>query len=76
LFGTLFTAPIINQPQIAILSIDAITKRPVVIESKNRDTVAIRTVGILAHSFDHRAIDGACSAAFLKQQQTVIEQTE
>jgi pyruvate dehydrogenase E2 component (dihydrolipoamide acetyltransferase) len=75
-FGTLFTAPIINQPQVAILSMDAVKKRPVVIESKAGDEVAIRPVCILAHSFDHRAFDGAYSAAFLKQLKTVIEETD
>lgn len=75
-FGTLFTAPIINQPQVAILSMDAVKKRPVVIESDAGDTLEIRPVGILAHSFDHRAIDGAYSAAFLKQLKTIIEETD
>jgi 2-oxoglutarate dehydrogenase E2 component (dihydrolipoamide succinyltransferase) len=75
-FGTLFTAPIINQPQVAILSMDAVRKRPVVIESDAGDTIEIRPVGILAHSFDHRAFDGAYSAAFLKQLKTVIEETD
>jgi pyruvate dehydrogenase E2 component (dihydrolipoamide acetyltransferase) len=75
-FGTLFTAAIINQPQVAILSMDAIKKRPVVIEEDGVDTIAIRPVGILAHSFDHRAIDGAYSAAFLNRLKAVIEQDE
>lgn len=73
-FGTLFTAAIINQPQVAILSMDAIKKRPVVVEEDGVDTIAIRPVGILAHSFDHRAIDGAYSAAFLNRLKAVIEQ--
>jgi 2-oxoglutarate dehydrogenase E2 component (dihydrolipoamide succinyltransferase) len=72
-FGTLFTAPIINQPQVAILSMDAITKRPVVIASDSGDTIAIRPVGILSQSFDHRAIDGAYSAAFLQRLKAIIE---
>ncbi len=75
-YGTLFTAPIINQPQIAILSMDAIKKRPVVVESKTGDTIEIRPVGLLAHSFDHRAIDGAYSAAFLNTLKTIIEETD
>jgi 2-oxoglutarate dehydrogenase E2 component (dihydrolipoamide succinyltransferase) len=75
-FGTLFTAPIINQPQVAILSMDAIKKRPVVIEAEGGDTIEIRPVGLLAHSFDHRAIDGAYSAAFLNKLKTIIEQTD
>ena len=75
-FGTLFTAPIINQPQVAILSMDAIKKRPVVVESKTGDTIEIRPVGILAQSFDHRAIDGAYSAAFLNKLKTLIEESD
>jgi 2-oxoglutarate dehydrogenase E2 component (dihydrolipoamide succinyltransferase) len=74
-FGTLFTAPIINQPQVAILSLDAVAKRPVVVEGKTGDTLEIRPVGVLAHTFDHRAIDGAYSAAFLNRLRTLIEQT-
>ena len=75
-FGTLFTAPIINQPQVAILSMDAVKKRPHVIESDSGDAVAIRPVGLLAHSFDHRAIDGAYSAAFLQRLQSIIQKTD
>jgi 2-oxoglutarate dehydrogenase E2 component (dihydrolipoamide succinyltransferase) len=75
-FGTLFTAPIINQPQVGILSMDAIKKRPTVIESKQGDTIEIRPVGILAHSFDHRAIDGAYSAAYLNRLKALLETTD
>ena len=75
-FGTLFTAPIINQPQVGILSMDAVTKRPVVVETTSGDSVAIRPVGVLAHSFDHRAIDGAYSAAFLNKLKSIIETTD
>jgi len=72
-FGTLFTAPIINAPQVAILSTDAIRKKPVVIESPEGDSIAIRPVGMLAQSFDHRAVDGAYAAAFLQEVKAVIE---
>ncbi|MCI3952926.1 MAG: 2-oxoglutarate dehydrogenase, component, dihydrolipoamide succinyltransferase [Burkholderiales bacterium] len=72
-FGTLFTAPIINAPQIAILSTDAVRKRPVVIEAADGDSIAIRPVGVLAQSFDHRAVDGAYAAAFLQEVKSVIE---
>lgn len=72
-FGTLITAPIINQPQVAILSIDGVHKKPVVIEGPQGDSVAIRPVGVLAQTFDHRAIDGAYSAAFLREVKTIIE---
>ncbi len=75
-FGTLFTAPIINQPQVGILSMDAVKKRPHVIQTAGGDSIAIRPVGILAHSFDHRAVDGAYSAAYLNRLKTIIEETD
>lgn len=72
-FGTVITAPIINQPQVAILSADGIRKKPVVIESAEGDSIAIRPVGVLAQSFDHRAVDGSYSAAFLAEVKAAIE---
>ena len=72
-FGTLITAPVINQPQVAILSLDGIHKRPVVIESPADDETRIRPIGVLAQSFDHRAFDGAYSAGFLKKLKETIE---
>lgn len=75
-FGTLFTAPIINQPQVGILSMDAVKKRPVVIEAESGDSIEIRPTGILSHSFDHRAIDGAYSAAFLSKLKSTIEESD
>jgi pyruvate dehydrogenase E2 component (dihydrolipoamide acetyltransferase) len=72
-FGTLITAPIINQPQVAILSIDGIHKRATVIESETGDAIAIRPIGVLAQSFDHRAVDGAYSAAYLRTLKGLIE---
>ena len=75
-FGTLFTAPIINQPQVGILSMDAVKKRAHVVESDAGDAIEIRPVGILAHSFDHRAIDGAYSAAYLQRLKTILEQSD
>jgi len=74
-FGTMMTASIISQPQVAIMSTDGIKKRPVVIETEHGDTIGIRPVGILAQSFDHRAFDGAYSAAFLNRVREIIEQT-
>jgi 2-oxoglutarate dehydrogenase E2 component (dihydrolipoamide succinyltransferase) len=75
-FGTLITAPIINQPQVAILSTDGVRKKPVVIERPDGDSIAIRPVGILAQSFDHRAVDGAYSAAFLDRVRKHLELTD
>jgi pyruvate dehydrogenase E2 component (dihydrolipoamide acetyltransferase) len=72
-FGTLITAPIINQPQVAILSLDGVHKKPVVIEGPDGDAIAVRPIGVLAQSFDHRAFDGAYSAAFLRRLKQVLE---
>jgi 2-oxoglutarate dehydrogenase E2 component (dihydrolipoamide succinyltransferase) len=72
-FGTLITAPIISPPQVAILSTDSIRKRPVVIEGPDGDSIAIRPVGMLAQTFDHRAVDGAYSGAFLNELKKLIE---
>ena len=66
-----FTAPIISQPQVAILSSDSVTRRPVVIDEA--DTIAVRPVGLLTQSFDHRAFDGAYSAAFLGRLKQELE---
>ena len=75
-YGTLITAPIISPPQVAILSTDAIRKRPVVVEGPGGDTIAIRPVGMLAQTFDHRAVDGSYSGAFLNQVKTLLETTD
>lgn len=75
-FGTLFTAPIINVPQVAILSTDAIRKRPMVLETPQGDFIAPRPVGVVAQSFDHRAFDGAYSAAFLSRLKEIIEKRD
>jgi 2-oxoglutarate dehydrogenase E2 component (dihydrolipoamide succinyltransferase) len=75
-FGTLMTAAVINQPQIAILSVDAIRKKPVVIEGPDGDAIGIRPVGVFSQSFDHRAIDGGYSAAFLDKLRSLLEQRD
>jgi 2-oxoglutarate dehydrogenase E2 component (dihydrolipoamide succinyltransferase) len=72
-FGTLITAPIIHQPQVAILSLDGVHKKPAVIEGPDGDAIAIRPIGVLAQSFDHRAFDGAYSAAFLHRLKHALE---
>ena len=72
-YGTLITAPIINQPQVAILSIDGVRKKPVAVETADGDAIAIRPVGVLAQCFDHRAFDGAYSAAFLRRVGEILE---
>lgn len=72
-FGTSFTAPIINAPQVAILSTDAIRLRPAVVETPQGAFVAPRLTGMVGQSFDHRAFDGAYSAAFLSRLKAVLE---
>ncbi len=73
-FGTFLTAPIINQPQVAILSTDGIKRRPVVITAPDgTEAIGIHSVGLLALSFDHRAVDGAYASAFLHELARVIE---
>jgi pyruvate dehydrogenase E2 component (dihydrolipoyllysine-residue acetyltransferase) len=72
-FGTLFTTPIINPPQVAILSMDAVRKRAVVVETEHGDAFAARPIGIIGQSFDHRAFDGAYSASFLRRLKAILE---
>jgi pyruvate dehydrogenase E2 component (dihydrolipoamide acetyltransferase) len=75
-FGTFITAPVINQPQVAILSIDGVHRRPWVVTDEKGERIEVRPVGILAHSFDHRAVDGAYSAAYLRHLKQIIESRE
>lgn len=75
-FGTLITAPIINQPQVAILSTDGVRRKPAVVETGGGEAIAIRPIGVLAQSFDHRAIDGAYSAGFLARAREILEGTD
>jgi pyruvate dehydrogenase E2 component (dihydrolipoamide acetyltransferase) len=75
-FGTFITAPVINQPQVAILSIDGVHRRPWVITDDKGERIEIRPVGVLAHSFDHRAVDGAYSGAYLRRVKQILESRE
>lgn len=63
--GSLMGTPIINQPQVAILAVGAIKKRPVVVETPSGDSIAIRHMMYLSMSYDHRVIDGSLGATFL-----------
>jgi pyruvate/2-oxoglutarate dehydrogenase complex dihydrolipoamide acyltransferase (E2) component len=69
-FGALLATPIINQPQVAILDLEAVVKRPVVV---NGDSIAIRPMTYLCMSWDHRALDGALAAQFLSAVRRHIE---
>ncbi|PSL46601.1 2-oxoglutarate dehydrogenase E2 component (dihydrolipoamide succinyltransferase) [Chitinophaga niastensis] len=64
-FGSLMGTPIINQPQVAILAVGAIKKRPVVIETEQGDTIGIRHMMYLSMSYDHRIVDGSLGSTFL-----------
>jgi pyruvate dehydrogenase E2 component (dihydrolipoamide acetyltransferase) len=65
-YGTFLTAPIINQPQVAILSTDGVKRRPVVVTGDDgTEAIAIHSMGLLCLSWDHRAVDGAYAAAFV-----------
>jgi 2-oxoglutarate dehydrogenase E2 component (dihydrolipoamide succinyltransferase) len=70
-FGALLATPIINQPQVAILDLEAVTKRPVVV---NGDSIAIRPMTYLCMSWDHRALDGALAAQFLSSVRSHLEE--
>ena len=71
--GTLYTTPIINQPQVGVLSVDGVAKRPIVVDRDGEDNIVVRPIGVITQAFDHRAIDGAYSAAFLKRLKDIIE---
>jgi len=72
--GSVLTMPIINQPQVAILSTDAIVKKPVVVSLPGGgDSIAIHPVGNLAMAWDHRAFDGAYAAGFLVKVKEILE---
>jgi pyruvate dehydrogenase E2 component (dihydrolipoamide acetyltransferase) len=71
--GTLFDTPILNPPEVAILAVAAIEKRPVVVSDAFGDSIAIRWMSYLCLSYDHRAVDGADSARFLQDLKYVLE---
>ena len=73
-YGTVVTAPVINQPQVAILSTDGVRMTPVAVQTPLGDwAVAVHPVGNLSLSFDHRAVDGAYAAAFLARVRELLE---
>lgn len=65
-FGNLMGTPIIPQPQVAILAVGAIVKKPAVLETKDGDVIAIRHLMFMSHSYDHRVVDGSLGGKFLK----------
>lgn len=72
-FGSLMGTPIINQPQVAILAVGAIKKRPVVLETPGGDVIAIRQMMYLSLSYDHRIVDGSLGASFLTEVANELE---
>jgi len=76
-FGSFLVLPIINQPQVAILSADGVTRKPVVVNADDgTEAIAIHSVGLLGMSWDHRAFDGSYAAAFLREVKRIIETRE
>ena len=73
-FGTVFGTPIINQPEVAILGVGAVIKRPVVVEVDGTDSIAVKPVMALTLAHDHRLIDGMLGGLFLKHLKDSLEQ--
>ncbi|PLX10034.1 MAG: diapophytoene dehydrogenase [Marinilabiliales bacterium] len=72
-FDSLSGTPIINQPQVAILGVGAIRKKPVVIETEGGDVIGIRHIMILSMAYDHRIVDGALGGMFLRRVKQLLE---
>ncbi|OKS86218.1 Lipoamide acyltransferase component of branched-chain alpha-keto acid dehydrogenase complex [Mucilaginibacter polytrichastri] len=72
-FGNVMGTPIINQPQVAIMALGAIKKKPAVIETPNGDMIAIRHMMFLSLSYDHRVVDGSLGGSFIKKVTDYLE---
>ncbi|WGH76415.1 dihydrolipoamide acetyltransferase family protein [Tenacibaculum tangerinum] len=72
-FGSITGTPIINQPQVAILALGAIVKKPAVIETPEGDFIGIRHKMIVSHSYDHRVVNGALGGMFIKTLKDILE---
>lgn len=73
-FGNVMGTPIINQPQVGILAVGIIKKKPVVIETEAGDVIGIRSMMFLSHSYDHRVVDGALGGKFVRRVADYLEQ--
>ena len=73
-FGNVMGTPIINQPQVAIMAVGAIRKKPAVIETPYGDTLGIRHMMFLSHAYDHRVVDGALGGSFVRRVADYLEQ--
>ena len=72
-FGNIIGTPIINQPQVAIMAVGSITKKPVVIEVDGQDVIAVRHMMYLSHTYDHRVVDGMLGGMFVKKVADYLE---
>jgi 2-oxoglutarate dehydrogenase E2 component (dihydrolipoamide succinyltransferase) len=72
-FGNVMGTPIINQPQVAIMAVGAIRKKPAVVETPTGDAIAIRHMMFLSHSYDHRIVDGALGGSFVRKVADYLE---
>lgn len=72
-FGNVMGTPIINQPQVAIMAVGAIRKKPAVIETPSGDLIGIRHMMFLSHSYDHRVVDGALGGQFVRRVADYLE---
>jgi 2-oxoglutarate dehydrogenase E2 component (dihydrolipoamide succinyltransferase) len=72
-FGSLFGTPIINQPEVGILGVGTVTKKPVAVEVDAADTIAIKPMMYLSLSHDHRLVDGMLGGKFLKSVKETLE---
>jgi 2-oxoglutarate dehydrogenase E2 component (dihydrolipoamide succinyltransferase) len=73
-FGNVMGTPIINQPQVAIMAVGAIQKKPAVIETPDGDAIAIRHKMFLSHAYDHRVVDGALGGMFVRKVADYLEE--
>lgn len=73
-FGNVLGTPVINQPQVAIMAVGAIRKKPAVLETEYGDVIAIRHMMYLSHSYDHRVVDGALGGMFVRRVADYLEQ--
>jgi 2-oxoglutarate dehydrogenase E2 component (dihydrolipoamide succinyltransferase) len=73
-FGNVMGTPIINQPQVAIMAVGAIKKKPAVIETEHGDLIGIRHFMFLSHSYDHRVVDGSLGGQFVRRVADYLEQ--
>jgi 2-oxoglutarate dehydrogenase E2 component (dihydrolipoamide succinyltransferase) len=73
-FGNIMGTPIINQPQVAIMAVGSIKKKPAVIETSQGDVIAIRHFMYLSHTYDHRVIDGSLGGRFVRRVGDILEQ--